>query len=72
MTGPRVYTGRMRAVLAVLATTLAGVPLHAAEPAQSTTVIGPSNPQLAAGAEALQDGRAERSEEHTSELQSPI
>jgi tetratricopeptide (TPR) repeat protein len=49
----------MRALLALLATMIAGVPPHAAEPAQSTTVIGPSNAQLAAGAVAMENGRPE-------------
>jgi tetratricopeptide (TPR) repeat protein len=48
----------MRAALALLVTMIAGMPVQAADPAQSTTVIGPSNAQLAAGAEALENGRA--------------
>jgi tetratricopeptide (TPR) repeat protein len=55
----RVYTGSMRAILALLATLIAALPLPAVDPAQSTTVIGPSNAQLAAGAEALENGRPE-------------
>jgi tetratricopeptide (TPR) repeat protein len=49
----------MRVVLALLVTMLAGVPGQAADPPQSATVIGPTNPQLAAGAEALENGRPE-------------
>lgn len=49
----------MRALLALLASLIAVVPTQAADPAQSTTVIGPRNAQLAAGAEALEEGRAE-------------
>jgi tetratricopeptide (TPR) repeat protein len=33
--------------------------VHAVEPAQSATVMGPTNPQLAEGATALDDGRIE-------------
>lgn len=54
------YTGDMRAIL-VLAPLLVLTcsALYAAEQAQSTTVIGPSNVLLAEGAEALEAGRIE-------------
>jgi tetratricopeptide (TPR) repeat protein len=55
----RVYIALMRALFALLATLIAGVPLEAAEPAQSATVIGPNNAHLAAGAQALENGQAE-------------
>jgi tetratricopeptide (TPR) repeat protein len=42
--------------VAAFATSLA---VHAAEPAQSATVMGPSNIQLAQGATALDEGRVE-------------
>jgi tetratricopeptide (TPR) repeat protein len=49
----------MRALLALLvAASLPGSPPCASE-LQSTTVIGPSNAQLALGAEALENGRVE-------------
>ncbi len=44
------------ATVAVLA--MSGI-AHAAEPAQSATVMGPTNPQLSDGAMALESGRTE-------------
>jgi tetratricopeptide (TPR) repeat protein len=44
------------AIVAVLATSAI---VHAAEPAQSATVMGPTNPQLSEGATALESGRVE-------------